>query len=94
MDIVCTVNLQTHDARHSAATTFSTYTSMYCRFLETGVACRCMVSRGVWRLSGSFCGAFGDAIVCVNAATSFKYIVGGLKGWTAYDTYAATSITN
>ena len=43
---------------------------------------RCMVSRGVWRLSGSWCGAFGDAIVCVNAATTFKYIIGGLTGWT------------
>ena len=27
---------------------------------------RCMVSRGVWRLSGSWCGAFGGAIVCVH----------------------------
>ena len=51
----------------TAATTFSVFTSMYCSFPETRVGyLRCMVSRGVGRLSGSWCGAFGDAIVCVH----------------------------
>ena len=31
---------------------------------------------------------------CVNAATTFKYIIGGLKEWTAYGTYAAININN
>ena len=71
------------------------YTSMYSLFLDTRVGySRCVESRGVWRLSGSGCGAFGDAIVRVNAATTLYYIIGGLNGWTACAIYAATSINS
>ena len=41
--------------------------SINCSFPETRVGySRCTVSRGVWHLSGSWCGAFVDAIVSVH----------------------------
>ena len=95
---------KTSVAMVGTATTFTVHTSMYYSFLETCIGYgRCMVSRGVRRLTGTWCGAFGDAIVCVDiyslenvvfgtAAATFKYFMCALNGCTEIFLYMPTNI--